>query len=307
MIKSQIMKKLLPFIVFFISVISCAQKTPIPTTTLQSAGIYNKGTDKIYVDKTLKQTSKANAAYYLEKELLGADLVPNDSNTGNYWQDRAYFKDTPIVRYIYKYFDVKDNKLAFAASVAEYKGQPNYIFDGTAFFANKQDKVSSKLCYETGKLNGEVAEYNEDGSFASRKLYKNGKPTGVIQDAKSLNQYFIGTWHSDIPTGVDWQQTVLVNIFKDDGTIDSYRNMFYVNDSQKRQTMDGSDSPFETFWLYKPSGDSSGSIEFYDKNGDLVQRSDVKIKDRNNVTFTINYTNPKYGSGEVQSYNLVRQ
>ena len=307
MIKSQIMNNLLPFITFFISVISCAQDTATLATALQSAGKYNRGTDKIYVDRTLKQTSKTSAAYYLQKDLLGADMVPNDGNTGNYWEDRAYFKDTPIVRYIYKYFDVKDNKLTFAASVAEYKGQPNYIFDGLAFFSNKQNKVTGKLNYKIGKLNGEVAEFNEDGRFASRKLYKSGKPTGVIQDAKSLNQYFIGTWHSEMPTGADWQQTVLVNKFKDDGTIDSYRNMFYVNGSHKMQTMDGSSNPFETFWLYKPSGNSTGSIEFYDKNGELVQRSDVKIKDQNNASLTVSYTNPKYGSSEVKSYNLARQ
>lgn len=128
------MKNFLIILTLLFFSISCAQKShQLDILNLQAEGTYNNKAEKIFVDRSLKETSRSNASFYLKKELLGRDLVFNDSDTGNYWKDRAYFKDTPIVRYIYKYFDPTDDKLVFAAFVAEYEGQRHYIFDGMAF------------------------------------------------------------------------------------------------------------------------------------------------------------------------------
>lgn len=300
------MKNFLIILTLLFFSISCAQKShQLDILTLQAEGTYNNKAEKIFVDRSLKETSRSNASFYLKKELLGRDLVFNDSDTGNYWKDRAYFKDTPIVRYIYKYFDPTDDRLVFAASVAEYQGQPNYIFDGMAFSANKKNIVIHKMDYRTGKLHGEFAEYNDDGSFKERLLYKNGQRTTFYQTPESLNKDFIGTWVAVVPSEVDWQETELINTFKDDGTIESYKNMYYKNEEQRMQTMDGSDSPAKGLWIYQSSSQQSGVVEFY-MNGDLIQKNEVRFPDKNKMEIKVIYYNKNYGPIEFEQLTFKR-
>lgn len=159
--------KFLPFLLLCLPWVACSQdakNVAANPETFYSSGTYNGST--IYTDKNLKQTSKANAVYYVEKELLGRDLVPNDANTGQYWEDRKYFKNTPIIRYIYKYRRVANDKLAHAFSVGNWEGTGQFIFDGMAFSANDKDTVILKMNYTGGKLNGEVAALQTMESFA---------------------------------------------------------------------------------------------------------------------------------------------
>ncbi len=301
------MKNFLIVSVLCVSLTACAQKNPVQNiAALQASGSYSEKEGKIYVDENLKQTSKSSAAYYLEKQLLGQDLVPNDSNSGNYWQDRKYFSDTPIVRYIYKYYDVKDGKLAFASSVAEWQGKPNYLFDGVAFYSNKKDIVTKKLNFTRGKLSGEVAEYNDDGTFKSRKILKDGKDTGFVQDVSSLNSYFFGTWETTLPSDAAWQETVLVNIYNDDGTIDVYKDMFYKSDQGRTQTMNGSDNKATAFWVYKPKDSKSGTVEYYFA-GEKIQTNEFLMKDKNTMVLKVLYTNPKYTDDKIKSYIMTRR
>lgn len=292
------MKNMFLSIAFVSSLMARAQGSEqINPAAVQSVGKYNMHSDKIYVDKSLKETSQSNGAYYLQKQLLGNQMVYNDSNTGNYWQDKAYLKNTPINQYIYKYFDIKDNKIVFAASASEYERTPDYMFHGMAFKSNKNNIVTNKFYYKYGKIDGEFAEYNDDGTFKSRKLYKEGKATDFLQTPQSLDKKFFGTWEARVPSKADWQEEYLINIYKDDGSIEAYKNMFYTNEFGKMQTMDGSNSKTVAYWIYKPNTGDSGQLEYY-YNGELYEKADIRFKDTNTMQARSTYVNPKYGSIE---------
>lgn len=301
-----IMKKLAVFIsLFFVLLVYAQGVEGLNIEGFRSSGSYQRNTDKIYVDKSLKQTTKSTAVYYLQKELIGRELAYNDRDTGNYWEDRAYFKDTPIIRYVYKYFDVRDNKLVFAASASEFEGQPHYIFHGMAFTANKNDKVKHKVNYQYGKLHGELAEYNSDGSFKNRKLYKNGQLTQFRQSPASLNEAFYGKWEATIPSSEDWTETDLINIYKEDGTIEAYNNMYYKNGSERRQTMDGSDTSVTGYWIYQPKSADSGIVEYY-MDGELLQKNEVVFPDSNTMKIIVVYYNKNFGKSSFTELTFKR-
>lgn len=92
--------------------------------------------------------------------------------------------------------------------------------------------------------------------------------------------------------------TDLINEYTSDGSIHVYQKMYSVIDGKRTQLMDGSDNKSTGFWLYKPTGSNSGTIEYY-FHGQLVERNTVQRLSPTHMTMTISYANPQYAEGAV--------
>ena len=300
---------MMTFMTLLISIMSCAQNKPHrDVKLLQASGMYKLTGDKIYVDANLKQTSKSNAVYYLEKDVLGTDLVLNDSNTGNYWQDYRYFQDTPVVRFIYYYYNIKDGTKAFVAKAAEWQGKPTYLFDGLAFF-QKGEEVTAYMNYKGGKLDGEYVEVNEDRSLKFRKIMKDGKETDFYQTSESIDPYFVGKWQMLRPPKPDDsynKKTYLVNEYKADGSIEAYENIHYDEiNGWSAGSLEGLNKS-KGFWKFKRTGENTGIMEVY-FNGRLFERDEMIMKDRNTLVHKVIYTDVPPGTPVMRNYTMKRQ
>ena len=164
-------------------------------TSFATFGEYVKTEDKVYVDKNLRQVEKSKAVYYLKRDLLGRDIVPNDDETGNYWEDRKYFKGTPILLFFYEYYRIDNNQLHFAVNVSELENTNTYMFHGKALWASN-DKPLAQGAYSIGELDGDFTVYNANGSVKDQFGFDRGRKYSNMQKPEDVYKPLVGKWEA---------------------------------------------------------------------------------------------------------------
>jgi len=264
---------------------------------LASYGNYPITGERVYVDQNLNPVSKDKAVYYLEKELLGRDLVPNDEDTGNYWEDKKYFKDTPIINYIYKYHRVDNNQIAFAANASELEGTTQYLFNGLAFWY-EGDKVKVKGGYSVGDLDGEFLVYNPDGKVKGEYGFNRGNFYSNMQPPESIYTPLIGLWEAELHNDHNFKLRTQVYDLKDNGSMEFYHNIYYgdMSDNPKWELSTyGQDTKAKGSWKFLKGVENSGVMELYYK-GEIAIRSDINMASDNELTMKITFIAPSFKS-----------
>lgn len=260
-----------------------------------SEGTYPNA-DVVYLDANLKSVSKDKARFYLKKQLLGKQLVPNDAVTYDYWKDKQYFKDTPIVNYIYHYYDIQDNKLYFSANASELEGYTHYIFHGLAMWVQKNGKTKLTGGYAYGKLHGDFALGDENGQVLERFWYTNGVKGSVILKKEDFHPSMVAKWvnEPDKNSNSLYIQTPVYNL-KEDGTLEFYQNTYnrYGQAESWALIHSGDNSPEKGLWKYIKKTDNSGAMEFY-YQGKLAMKTDVKIVSAKEITLKSTYLDKQF-------------
>lgn len=258
---------------------------------LQSEGLYNSAST-IYTDAQLRQSTKDKAIYYLKKDMIGQDLVLNDSDTGDYWKDLKYFKDTPIVRYIYNYKSLTNNQTKISTTAAEIKGQSNYLFDGMAFTTDSNEVPNKKFFFVRGVLDGDVTEY-KNGKEINKYGYSNGKIYTNKQNKDSIYTPMIGFWEAELENNGNFSLHTLVNDFKEDGSMETYKNIYYSKDMfadpVEWEITDYSEGlELEASWVYSPKTENTGVLKTYLK-WELYEIDDIRFLNQDKISMKATY------------------
>jgi hypothetical protein len=265
--------------------------------SLSAYGNYPITGEKIYVDKNLNPVSKSKAIYYLEKELLGRDLVPNDDVTGNYWEDKKYFKNTPIINYIYIYHRVDNDNIEFAANASELEGTTQYLFNGLAFWY-EGDKVKVKGGYFVGDLDGEFIVYNSDGTVKGEYGFDRGRFYSNMQDTENIYTPLIGLWEAELYNDNNFQLRTQVFDLKNNGSMEFYHNIYYgdMSENPKWELSEyGQDTKAKGSWKFSKGTGNTGVMEFYYK-GEIAMCSDIYLVSDNELTMKITLISPFFNS-----------
>lgn len=262
-----------------------------------SEGSYPQG-EIVYVDANLKPTTKEKARLYMKRELLGRQLVWNDGSSYDYWKDKQYFQDTPIINYIYHYYDIRDNKRYFTTQASELEGKNYYIFHGLAFWSHKNDIVKLNGGYQFGKLNGDFAAISENGEVTERFWYTNGTRGPITLKKEDFYTPAVAKWEAELEIDHYMRKTHVYHL-KADGTLEFYQNGYM------RQSLDGpwqlwtsNDNPPQGLWKYTKKTDNTGEVEFYYK-GVLIMKADAKIINANELSLRSTYIDKQYDQKNV--------
>ncbi len=265
--------------------------------SLASEGTYPDA-ERVYLDANLKSASKDKASFYLKKQLLGKQLVPNDAVTYDYWKDKQYFKDTPIINYIYHYYDVKDDKLYFSANASELEGYTHYIFDGLAMWVQKNGKTRLTGGYSYGKLHGDFALGDENGDVLERFWYTNGVKSSVILKKEDFHSSMVARWEAELENDGYLKVTQVYDL-KGEGTLEFYQSSYIKNRTtgEWMRATSNTDNP-KGLWKYVKKTDNSGTLEFYYR-GVLAMKTDVKIMNAKEITLKSTYLDKQFDQKDL--------
>ncbi|MCU7693721.1 hypothetical protein ACFSPU_05190 [Haoranjiania flava] len=252
--------------------------------------------DVVYLNGNLQSTTKDKAKYYLKKQLLGRQLVPNDAVTYDYWKDKQYFKNTPIINYIYNYHDVKDNKLYFSSNASELEGFTDYIFHGLAMWVQKNGKIKLHGGYYYGKLHGNFALGDESGNVVERFWYTHGKKGAVVLNKEDFYTPVFGKWEAELKNDGYYRNTQVYNL-KPDGTLEFFQNSYVkVNNSWGLWTSET--EPPTGLWKYIKNTDDTGTLEFY-YNGLLAMKSNLKFLNKKEILLKSTYLDKQFDQKDL--------
>lgn len=299
----QFKKLVLGLLTISLSICSCAKENSGKTSpetanenginmNLASEGTYPDA-ESVYLDANLKSVSKDKARFYLKKQLLGKQLVPNDDVTFDYWKDKQYFKNTPIVNYIYHYHDVADDKLFFSANASELEGFTHYIFNGLAMWVQKSGKTKQTGGYSYGKLHGDFALGDENGNVIERFWYTYGAKGSVILKKEDFYAPLTGKWEAELENDGYLKVTQVYDL-KGEGTLEFYQVSYIKNRTtgEWMQATSNTDNP-KGLWKYTKKTDTSGALEFYYR-GIVAMKSDVKIVNKKEIVLKSTYLDKQF-------------
>lgn len=277
--------------------------TPPPSTStglnlnIAAEGTY-PNSDVVYVDENFKSVSKDKAKFYLKKQLLGKQLVPNNDITFDYWKDKQYFSNTPIVNYIYHYHDIKDDKLFFSANASELEGYTHYIFHGLTMWVQKNDKLKLTGGFAYGKLHGDFGLYDDAGDILERYWYTNGVKGSVILKKADFYAPLQGKWEADLENDGYFRKTQVYDL-KSDGTLEFYQASYIKNRTSGAWELWSSNTDTaKGLWKFVKKTDTTGEGEFYYK-GLLAMKTDVKILSPKDISLKSTYLDKMFDQSSL--------
>ena len=246
-------------------------------TSFATFGDYQKNDDKVYVDKNLRQVDKNKAVYYLKRELLGRDIVPNDDETGNYWEDRKYFKGTPVLLFFYEYYRVDNNQLHFAVNVSELEGTTTYMFHGKALWA-ANDKPLAQGAYSIGELDGDFTVFNPNGSIKDQFGFDRGRKYSNMQKPEDVYKPLVGKWEAKVAQDGNFKLVTQVYELNGNGSMNFYPMTYLGGGGATAQwrPVDGELIKTLGSWKYSGQSSNSGSMEIFFK-GNGILKGNVQI------------------------------
>lgn len=241
-------------------------------TSFATFGDYVKNEDKVYVDKNLRQVEKSKAVYYLKRELLGRDIVPNDDETGNYWEDRKYFKGTPVLLFFYEYYRVDNNQLHFAVNVSELENTNTYMFHGKALWASN-DKPLAQGAYSIGELDGDFTVYNPNGSVKDQFGFDRGRKYSNMQKAEDVYKPLIGKWEAVAAQDGNFKMVSQVYELNSNGSINFYPITYLGSGGATPgwRPVDGETIKTLGSWKYTGQSSNSGTMELFFKGNSIMK------------------------------------
>jgi len=96
-------------------------------------------------------------------------------------------------------------------------GQPQFAFDNEAIFYYRSGHVSERAFYSVSKLQGEVIDYNEDGTVRNSDYYEDGRLIDKRRFAVGPVHPLLGTWRRKplagaFPRDVTWTFTPMESL-----------------------------------------------------------------------------------------------
>lgn len=133
-------------------------------------------------DGALAKSEPAGASSYTYKRVIMPLLLRSEDFGPIAFPERAQRSAVPPPYrcQVIDYYKSGQRALLLTAASASktcltVDGRPTYIFNGEAIYYYPSGQVSEKAAYKMGNLQGELVDYNEDGTVRDRHFYENGK------------------------------------------------------------------------------------------------------------------------------------
>lgn len=292
---------------------TAASKDYIEASAWISYGKYSpKG--KIYVDKRLQEVDKSKASYYLEKETLGREIIPRfeyKGNTGDHHEDNKKYEDTPIIKYLYKYKGIQDDKIAIVTTASELVDAPGeFLFDGKAFSVYPNEQVHEVLRFEVARINGELLRYDDKGKLLETRYFDQGQEYWNTLEKERVHQELVGTWTMELENDGSFKKVILVMELLETGMMKTYQEIYYNDADAGKLQWRLSDSNVKeattALWIYIPLSKTTGEFQVQLK-GKTIENDKVTIIDQDHMKFEITYLAPEYADSKIKGYDFKRR